>query len=80
MNQTNPVLSEPVPPKHVCRRTPSLWGLTDKGVTEMKKPLIAILFGLGALGLAACDTNDGPVEEFGEEVDEAADEVEDEAN
>lgn len=44
----------------------------------MKKPIIAILMGLGAFGLAACDTNDGPVEEMGEEIDEAADEVEEE--
>ena len=43
----------------------------------MKKPIIAILLGLGAFGLAACDTNDGPVEEFGEEVDDAADDAED---
>jgi predicted small secreted protein len=44
---------------------------------EMKKPLIAILLGLGAFGLAACDTNEGPAEEFGEEIDDAADELED---
>lgn len=44
----------------------------------MKKPIIAILLGLGAFGLAACEDNDGPVEEFGEEVDDAADDVEDE--
>ena len=46
----------------------------------MKKPLIAILFGLGAFGLAACDTNEGPAEELGEEFDDAADEIEDETN
>tara|TARA_R100000365_G_C2748118_1_gene78926 strand:+ start:2106 stop:2246 length:141 start_codon:yes stop_codon:yes gene_type:complete len=46
----------------------------------MKKPIIAILLGLGAFGLAACDTNDGPAEEMGEEIDDAADEVEDEMN
>ncbi|KCZ55884.1 hypothetical protein HY29_09775 [Hyphomonas beringensis] len=44
----------------------------------MKKPIIAILLGLGAFGLAACDSNDGPAEELGEEVDDAADDVQDE--
>ena len=78
--QTNPAPLEPDPHTYVCRGTPSLWGLTDKGVMEMKKPLIAILFGLGAFGLAACDTNEGPAEELGEEIDDAADELEDETN
>lgn len=48
----------------------------------MKKPIVAILITLGAFGsgfVAACsDADDGPVEEAGEEVDDAADEVEDE--
>ena len=78
--QTNPAPLEPDSHTYVCRGTPSLWGLTDKGVMEMKKPLIAILFGLGAFGLAACDTNEGPAEELGEEIDDAADELEDETN
>lgn len=46
----------------------------------MKKPLIALLFAIGAAGtstLAACDSNDGPLEEAGENMDEAADDVED---
>lgn len=47
----------------------------------MKKSLVALMFAMGAAGttmLAACeDANDGPVEEAGEEIDEAADEVED---
>lgn len=46
----------------------------------MKKPVIAILLSLGVFGLAACDTNDGPAEEFGEEVDDAADDLEDETD
>ncbi|MEM5516873.1 hypothetical protein WNY37_07915 [Henriciella sp. AS95] len=46
----------------------------------MKKPLLALLFAFGAAGtsmIAACDSNDGPAEEAGEEIDEAADDVED---
>lgn len=46
----------------------------------MKKSLLALLFAMGAAGtttLAACDSNDGPIEEAGEELDEAADDVED---
>jgi len=46
----------------------------------MKKPLLALLFAMGAVGtsaLAACDSNDGPLEEAGEDMDEAADDVED---
>lgn len=47
----------------------------------MKKTIIALLFGLGAMGtLAACDSNDGPLEEAGEELDEAAEDVEDAVN
>lgn len=43
----------------------------------MKKQIAALLFGLGVFGLAACE-DDGPVEETGEEIDDAADDVEDE--
>jgi hypothetical protein len=45
----------------------------------MKKSLLALLIGMGAIGGAvACSEPDGPAEEAGEEIDEAADEVEDE--
>lgn len=44
----------------------------------MKSFIAALLFGLGTLGLAACDTDEGPAEEVGEELDEAAEEVEEE--
>lgn len=44
----------------------------------MKKSLVAILVAMGAIsGVAACEDNDGPMEEAGEELDEAADDVED---
>ena len=44
----------------------------------MKKSLVALLVAMGAIGgVAACDSNDGPLEEAGEELDEAGDEVED---
>lgn len=36
--------------------------------------LVAIL---GSLGLAACDANDGPMEDAGENIDEAADDMKD---
>ncbi|QYJ00980.1 hypothetical protein KUV46_00975 [Thalassovita mediterranea] len=43
----------------------------------MKKSLVALLIGMGAIGgVAACDSNDGPAEEMGEEIDEAGDEME----
>ena len=45
--------------------------------------MLALLLAIGAAGtttLAACDTNDGPVEEAGENIDEAADDVEDEVD
>ena len=43
----------------------------------MKKSILALLISMGAIGgVAACDTNDGPAEEAGEELDEAGDEVE----
>ncbi len=44
----------------------------------MKKTFLALLIGMGAIsGAVACADNDGPAEEAGEEIDEAADEVED---
>jgi predicted small secreted protein len=46
----------------------------------MKKAMIALFLSLGAAGISACDTNDGPVEEAGEEIDDAADEIEDEVD
>ena len=46
----------------------------------MKKAMIALFLSLGAAGISACDTNDGPVEEAGEEIDEAADDIEDEVD
>mgnify|MGYP003120862035 FL=1 len=57
---------------------PSFRGEADRRNYDMKKPIIAILLGLGTFGLSACDTNDGPAEELGEELDDAADDVEDE--
>lgn len=58
-----------------------MWGVCAVNTTQgftMKKTIIALLFGLGAMGtLAACDSNDGPLEEAGEELDEAADDVKD---
>lgn len=48
----------------------------------MKKTFLALLMGMGAIsGVVACaDANDGPVEEAGEEIDEAADDIEDEVD
>jgi hypothetical protein len=44
----------------------------------MKKTFLALLIGMGAIGgVVACADNDGPMEEAGEEMDEAADDVED---
>ena len=48
---------------------------------NIKKPIVAFLFATAALTtVAACDSNDGPMEEAGEELDDAADEVEDATN
>lgn len=45
------------------------------------RPLIIAGFAtMSTFSLAACDTNDGPAEEVGEEIDDAADEVEDAAD
>lgn len=47
----------------------------------MKKTLIALLISFGALGaVAACDANEGPMEEAGEEIDDAVDEIDDATN
>lgn len=43
---------------------------------RLKALLIALLLGAGAIGATACE-QEGPFEEAGEEVDEAADEAED---
>jgi hypothetical protein len=43
---------------------------------SMKTNTVAAIAALMALGgVAACDANDGPIEEAAEEVDEAADEL-----
>ncbi len=41
-------------------------------MTLFKRMLLLVLF---ALPLAACDTNDGPAEELGENLDNAAEET-----
>ncbi len=43
-------------------------------ISLAKKKMITVLFlsMFGMLSLSACESNDGPVEEFGEKVDEAA--------
>ena len=44
----------------------------------MKKTFLALLIGMGAIGgVAAWEDNDGPMEEAGENLDEAADDMED---
>lgn len=43
-------------------------------MTLIKRMFLLVLF---ALPLAACDTNDGPAEELGENVDNAAEETRD---
>ncbi len=48
---------------------------------DLRTWLIAAALGFTAVPLvAACDTNQGPLEEAGEELDEAADDVEDALN
>jgi predicted small secreted protein len=48
---------------------------------EVRNWLVAAALGLAAIPfVAACDTNEGPLEEAGEEIDEAADDVEDAVN
>jgi len=42
-----------------------------------EKLLLAMLLGLGTVAFAGCESQ-GPFEEAGEEIDEAADEIEDE--
>jgi hypothetical protein len=45
---------------------------------DVRSWLMAIAMGLATTTfVAACDTNEGPLEEAGEELDEAADDVED---
>ncbi|MBT8144803.1 MAG: hypothetical protein KJO55_08880 [Gammaproteobacteria bacterium] len=43
----------------------------------LKHTTFAALIAAGLLGLAACDINDGPAEELGENLDETAEELED---
>lgn len=43
-----------------------------------KITLILLLVAGSSAGLAACDLNQGPAEEAGEEIDESAEEIEDE--
>ena len=52
-------------------------GMLRKGTgVDMKRQIMAVLVGLGALGgVAACEDNDGPLEEAAEDLDEAADEL-----
>ncbi len=44
----------------------------------MKKIMTALFISLFVLPLAACDSNDGPAEELGENVDNAVEEVQEE--
>ena len=66
----------------VFREQPALSGVCTLSIQKnkgnlMKKSLVALLIGMGAVGgVAACDSNDGPAEEMGEEIDEAGDELE----
>lgn len=43
----------------------------------LKNTTLAALIMAALLGMAGCDTNDGPAEELGESIDEAADDLED---
>lgn len=54
--------------------------MNDSGTgTKRVTLLLAALLGLGTVGLAACDSNDGPAEQAGEQVDDAFDEAGDAA-
>jgi hypothetical protein len=44
----------------------------------LRKLYFLLLLATGMFGLQACDTNEGPLEEAGEEIDEAAEEIGDE--
>lgn len=46
---------------------------------SMRMPALALLLGLGTLGLVACD-NEGPAERAGEKLDNAAERVGDAIN
>ncbi len=49
--------------------------------TNLRQLILAFLVMFGAaVGLTACDTNEGPVEETGEAMEEAGDEIEDETD
>ena len=47
---------------------------------NIKAILLAAAASMSVFSLAACDTNDGPAEELGEQIDDAADEVKDATN
>ncbi len=48
---------------------------------KLRALLLAALFGLGTIaGVSGCDTNEGPFEEAGEQVDDAVDETQDAAD
>ena len=44
----------------------------------LRKLYFLMLLMAGMFGLQACDTNEGPLEEAGEEIDDAADDIGDE--
>jgi len=46
-------------------------------MTTLRKMCFFLLLLTGMFGLQACDTNEGPLEEAGEEIDQAADDIED---
>lgn len=41
-------------------------------MSSMRKLALALTLGLGTLGLAACEDNEGPAERAGESIDNAA--------
>ncbi len=43
---------------------------------NLRHLFLALLIATGATSLAACDLNEGPAEEAGEEIDEAAEDAE----
>ena len=47
-------------------------------MTILRKMCFFMLLLTGLFGLQACDTNDGPLEEAGEAIDEAGEEIADE--
>ena len=49
-------------------------------MTTLRKLYLLTFMMLGLFGLQACDTNEGPLEEAGEEIDDAADDIGDEVD